>query len=442
MTTTEISPCHEQATKRIKTSCALEQYAEEVGDALVNLWQGSASTGQLQLLDEKVIWHDSLIPQHNALVGREKAQALADLLRGAFPDLSLAFRRPLHPGQEGVVLGYWRAAGTHTGALGPSLPPSGAKASWEGSLVIRTRSKAAAEAAGAVEAAAAAGPELAGVSEGRSEAAAAAATASAAAAGGSGPLRGVEVWWSWDPIFLFRQLGWKEQLPVTTEAPEGPAAAAAAAAASEASAGVADGGAAAGGEADLATRTAAAARAAFATEAAAAEAAAAAVAAAAAAAERVADSPESLAAAQAANRRVVEMYFHTYNTGNYEVLDHIVHPDYQYDGLLDLGGKRGRAAMAAMMGGWRDCLPDLAIGHELFVAVGADKVTFRWVIRGTHSAPRSKLLGVPASGSRLHVCGVTTLTLRGGRIVRKVSHANAAHTLQQLGAAVHPVIEM
>jgi hypothetical protein len=37
--------------------------------------------------------------------------------------------------------------------------------------------------------------------------------------------------------------------------------------------------------------------------------------------------------------------------------------------------------MAAMMGGWRDCLPDLAIGHELFQAVGPDKVTFRWVIR-------------------------------------------------------------
>lgn len=43
--------------------------------------------------------------------------------------------------------------------------------------------------------------------------------------------------------------------------------------------------------------------------------------------------------------------------------------------------RRGRAAMSAMMGGWRDCVPDLAIGHELFVAVGGDRVTFRWVIR-------------------------------------------------------------
>ncbi|GLC49967.1 hypothetical protein PLESTB_000328000 [Pleodorina starrii] len=188
----------------------------------------------MQLLDEKVIWHDSLFPQHNALVGREKVQALLDLLRGAFPDLSLAFRRPLHPGQEGVVLGYWRAAGTHTGALGPSLPPSGAEAScWEGSLVIRTRSTAAAEAAGA-------GPEVAGASEDRSEAVtaatAAATAAAAAAAGGSRPLRGVEVWWSCDPIFLFRQLGWKEQPPVTTEAPEGAAAAAVADVAVKASA--------------------------------------------------------------------------------------------------------------------------------------------------------------------------------------------------------------
>ncbi len=57
--------------------------------------------------------------------------------------------------------------------------------------------------------------------------------------------------------------------------------------------------------------------------------------------------------------------------------------------------------------------------------------------QGTHTAPAA-LLGVATSGRRLLVKGVTTLTLAGGRIVRKVSHANAAYTLQQLGAATHP----
>lgn len=37
--------------------------------------------------------------------------------------------------------------------------------------------------------------------------------------------------------------------------------------------------------------------------------------------------------------------------------------------------------MVAMMSGWRLALPDLAIGHELFAAMGTDRVTFRWVIR-------------------------------------------------------------
>lgn len=35
----------------------------------------------------------------------------------------------------------------------------------------------------------------------------------------------------------------------------------------------------------------------------------------------------------------------------------------------------------------------------------------------------------------LLVKGVTCLTLQAGRIARKVSHANGAHTLHQLGAA-------
>ncbi|KXZ52569.1 hypothetical protein GPECTOR_9g613 [Gonium pectorale] len=240
-------------------------------------------------------------------------------------------------------------------------------------------------------------------------------------------------------------MGWRQQPPAAKPADgaEG---------GSEAAAGASKRGEAAAEPApidDLAARTAAAARAAYATEEQAAEAAAAAVAAAAAAAARLAADADALAAAQAANRAVVELYFHTYNSGHYKVLEHIVHPRYKYDGLLDLGARRGREAMRSMMGGWRDCLPDLAIGHELFVAVGADKVTFRWVIRGSHSTQGSVLLGVPAPPPggpapppRLLVRGVTTLTLREGRICRKVSHANAASTLAQLGAAEHPVIPL
>ncbi|EFJ44378.1 hypothetical protein VOLCADRAFT_106422 [Volvox carteri f. nagariensis] len=430
----------------------LERYAEAVADALVDVWHGKASAEQaLQMLDSEalseatpercqvqsftiyartclmlwptqVIWHDALLPD-KALVGRYQLQELVDLFRGAMSDLSLQLQRPLHTGEQGLVLGYWKATGTHTGALGPSLPPSGATASWEGSLVIRTAQPVQGLASAAPtndEVATATAPPNDDDDDGGE-----------AASTVPELLRGVEVWWSWDPIFLYRQLGWQQQQGHQEE-PQGPDGGAAVKEARRPSA----------AEGDLAMRTAAVARNAFATEAEAAEAAAAAVAAAAEAQAHFAESPEALAAAQAANRAVVELYFHTYNTGNYKVLDHIVHPDYQYDGLLDLGDRRGREAMEAMMGGWRDCLPDLAIGHELFAALGFDKVTFRWVIRGTHTAAGSKLLGVPAAGAPLLVRGVTTLTLRGGRIARKVSHANAAHTLQQLGAAVHPAITL
>eukprot|EP00198_Chlamydomonas_reinhardtii_P008486 XP_001697823.1 predicted protein [Chlamydomonas reinhardtii] len=381
----------------------------------------------------QLVWHDALRPGQS-FVGIQRLQAVRDLLRGAVPDLALRLTsRPLHTGEDGVVLGYWAARGTHTGALGPDLPASGTAVSWEGSVVVRTRPVSTPNSS---TPGAGAAPQADSAEAGEAEPASQQTAAGAA-------LEGVEVWWSWDPVFLFRQMGWKECPPAKAQqAAEGTDAGAAPTGA-EAAEGGAEGDAASKEEPvteenDLCLRTAAAARRAYATEAEAVEAAAAAVAASAAAAERVGESAEALAAAQAANRAVVELYFHTYNTGHYGVLDHIVDPEYQYDGLLDLGDKRGRAAMSAMMGGWRDCVPDLAIGHELFVAVGGDRVTFRWVIRGTHSTPDSKLLGVPAGGAALHVMGVTTLTLRGGRICRKISHANAAVTLQQLGAARAP----
>ncbi|KAG2441723.1 hypothetical protein HXX76_003338 [Chlamydomonas incerta] len=410
------------APKRMKQSGALDRYAEALADGLEAFFNGQGDDALAGLLHgSELVWHDSIRPGHS-FVGVKRLQAVRDLLRGAVPDLVLRVSsRPLHTGEEGVVLGYWTAQGTHKGPLGPDLPASGAAVSWEGSVVVRTRAVASSSTP-VNDSSAGTAPQA--DSTAAAEAEPAPQQTSAAAA-----LEGVEVWWSWDPVFLFRQMGWKESPAAKAQAAEGEGAAATATAAAEAEA--AGAGAAAKQEPltednDLGLRTAAAARRAYATEAEAVEAAAAAVAASAAAAEKVGDSAEALAAAQAANRAVVELYFHTYNTGHYGVLDHIVDPEYQYDGLLDLGTKRGRAAMSAMMGGWRDCVPDLAIGHELFVGVGGDRVTFRWVIRGTHSTPGSKLLGVPAGGATLHVMGVTTLTLRGGRICRKISHANAA----------------
>ncbi|GIL87032.1 hypothetical protein Vretifemale_15196 [Volvox reticuliferus] len=266
----------EQLAKRARPAGNLENYAEAVADFLIDFWQGKTSADQgLRLFDDQVIWHDSLLPEA-PLFGQEQLKGLVDFFRGSMPDLSLNMQRPLHVGEQGVVLGYWKASGTHTGALGPSLPPSGARVSWEGSVVIRTQ------------------PALAAPSQPGGEEQAAEPTPGADGGAVATGLLGSTVWWSWDPVFLFRELGWKEQFrPAGGAVPAPPA------------------------EDDLATRTAMEARDAFATEAEAAEAAAAAVAAAAAATERLAESPEALAMAQAANRTVVEMYFHTYNTGGY-----------------------------------------------------------------------------------------------------------------------------
>ncbi len=194
------------------------------------------------------------------------------------------------------------ASGTHKGALGPSLSPSGNTASFEGSFVVRTQPRRQQEQQ----------QQQQQQQEQGADATAAEAANGDGKADQASEILGVEVWWSWDPIFLFRQLGWKEgsAQPSGEAAAEGAGDAAATAddvAAAEAALTAVDG----------ATETAAAARAAYATEDEAVAAAEAAVAESAAAAERLAAGGGSLAEAQAANRRVVEMYFHTYNTGGW-----------------------------------------------------------------------------------------------------------------------------
>ena len=67
--------------------------------------------------------------------------------------------------------------------------------------------------------------------------------------------------------------------------------------------------------------------------------------------------------------------------GDFSSLDAIVHPDYRYDGLLDLGALRGAAAMRAMMSGWRDAAPDMRLSSEFLLLAGGDRILFRWVIQ-------------------------------------------------------------
>jgi steroid delta-isomerase-like uncharacterized protein len=68
---------------------------------------------------------------------------------------------------------------------------------------------------------------------------------------------------------------------------------------------------------------------------------------------------------------------------------------------------------------------------DLFEADG--KVATRWSARGTHKA---EFLGVPATGKRVTVTGVTITRFSRGKIVESWASWDALGLLQQLGVDV------
>uniref|UniRef100_A0A383WE51 Uncharacterized protein n=1 Tax=Tetradesmus obliquus TaxID=3088 RepID=A0A383WE51_TETOB len=373
--------------------------------AVALLEQIDAPASLEQLLDANVVWHDTLLLQH-PLQGRPAVAAVFSWLQLALFDLQLKVEEVVSVEDHHILL-YYTAAGTHTRPLRSNLglhsgssqqqqhhqhqqqqqqqrgqqqqqqqdvPPSGKPVSWTGSLVLRMQ------------------PD------------------SAAAAG----MAAVEAWHSWDPLFLYQQVGLSPSSDVPEAPPAAPVAVQDAAAAGPAAAQVAS----------VSAEPAAAA---------------------AAAAADGGSQPE-------ARKAVVQQYFDIYNSGDFARLPSIVHPSYHYYGLIDLQGAQGVAGMQAMMAGWWDALCPFNIGADWMLAAEGGRVIFRWVVQGLHTkAPLRGVAAAPGLDGQprsIYSCGVTALSITtsssssstaGGdgaeqqQIWRKVSHANGAELLRQLG---------
>jgi steroid delta-isomerase-like uncharacterized protein len=73
--------------------------------------------------------------------------------------------------------------------------------------------------------------------------------------------------------------------------------------------------------------------------------------------------------------------------------------------------------------------PDFHVAIEDLLADG-DKVVMRFLITGTHQGP---FMGVPASGVKVHVTGISIFRLANGKIVEHWGEEDALGWLQQIG---------
>jgi len=119
---------------------------------------------------------------------------------------------------------------------------------------------------------------------------------------------------------------------------------------------------------------------------------------------------------QARNKAVATRVFdEIFNQGRFQVADEIYAPNFQNHGLhrsVDL--KTDQDAVHSEM----RAFPDLRLTVQDMIAEG-DKVAVLWTFRGTHTG--SGYEGLPPTGTRVEVRGITIWRIVDGRIVEEWS---------------------
>ncbi len=135
------------------------------------------------------------------------------------------------------------------------------------------------------------------------------------------------------------------------------------------------------------------------------------------------------------NKAVARRWFEElFNAQNLDVADEITAQDsVNHDPLLtDLpAGPEGDKHVVNLYHG---AFPDAQITVEDQIAEG-DRVVTRWTGRGTH---QGELLGVPPSGNRVEISGMTINRFSGGKIAETWTNYDALGMMQQIGAIPSP----
>lgn len=135
------------------------------------------------------------------------------------------------------------------------------------------------------------------------------------------------------------------------------------------------------------------------------------------------------------NKALARRWFEElFNQQKFEVADEIVAADHVLHdpALPDL--PTGPEGTTRIVGLYHGAFSDTHITIEDQIAEGEMVVT-RWVGRGTHDG---ELMGVPPSGNRAEVAGISIDRISGGRIVETWSVYDTLGMMQQIGAIPKP----
>jgi steroid delta-isomerase-like uncharacterized protein len=130
-------------------------------------------------------------------------------------------------------------------------------------------------------------------------------------------------------------------------------------------------------------------------------------------------------------RRVFE---EGWNVGNLDLFDETDSPEYVLhdpSAPEDVRGVEGAKQFASM---YLRAFPDLRFTIEEQVAEG-DKVVTRWTSSATH---QGELMGIPATGNRTGVSGITISRISEGKLVEDWNNWDTLGLMRQLGVIPEP----
>lgn len=118
------------------------------------------------------------------------------------------------------------------------------------------------------------------------------------------------------------------------------------------------------------------------------------------------------------------------STGNVQQLQHDYHEDAVVEDSMYSHPFVGRAAILSRKSAGFAAMPDMQINVTNRIVRG-DQLTVEWVASGTHLHDYP---GLPATGRKFSIPGVTVVVRRNGKIVRESLYYDMGEVQKQLGA--------
>lgn len=133
------------------------------------------------------------------------------------------------------------------------------------------------------------------------------------------------------------------------------------------------------------------------------------------------------------SKALVRRFFTETDQGNYDVVEELFTADCKLYFPLS-PEPLDREALRGMLAGFYAAFPDLTHTIDAQIAEN-DRVVTRWSFSGTQ---RGEFMGIPATGTRATVAGITIDRRENGRIAEKWVQADFLGMMQQLGVIPSP----